>query len=415
MGTEFDFAATYARMADEQLVALREEREDLQPAAVAALEAELQRRGISGPLPTPAEPEEIADPRSPAELAGGYAGMFDEELLRLDAQRDTLVDPAVKALDAELDRRNLRASKPIPAWGAWKTGARDEPPTPSLRENAKRAHWFYIEALRLCHIHFWLFAAIAAPLGLTSYGLWTLRLFVTEEFARDFVYREGVPDFTTLYLSSVLVVVLSWFLTCLGFGAIALAVEGLQRGERATLRHCISSVRSRAGAVLKGAVVLGACVAVGLAAFSFVAVTFGMNFGRVVPAGVLHALSWLMFALVSGALARYAFVLPATVLHRVPALSAPRISNRLTDGYAFRIWLAFVECQIATFVIGMVAWRFLAPLSWEISPALFHAFEATLAALYAVLQVPLLIGITLLYLESFSHSNEKAAEHRSGM
>ena len=82
MAHDLDYSATYRNMADEQLLALLSSRDDLQDAAVAALETEIQRRGLKPgteaetpkpePLPEEVSPYARVSQRTPSDFVETY-------------------------------------------------------------------------------------------------------------------------------------------------------------------------------------------------------------------------------------------------------------------------------------------------------------------------------------------------------
>ncbi|HXZ29346.1 MAG TPA: hypothetical protein VEG08_15230 [Terriglobales bacterium] len=353
--------------------------------------------------------------------------MADEELLRLARDQGSLLEAARLTLEEELRKRGLSvedtpqpSAEPSPPaeeapslWQGWKTAFQaeeDAPPPKGLLARTGKLHAFYLETLRLYRDHFRLFASFIVPAALLNFGIWVVRRLANRALAQALLPDTLGPwRLTPSFLAAATAVNLTtalsaWTVTSAAFACIVTAVDRLGRAQEVRVRDCCVRLQARLGPFLRATVLAGILTGLGFgAAGGIVVVLFTIvealthSPGMSVTSATVAL--YVLAALVLGVLARMAFTIPLVMTESTSAMVALKSSNRLSDRFVLRIWLALMESEIVTYlvVLGMhkgqsyLAEQFPFPF-WSQYP-----LGAGATVLVGLLQVPAMIAITLLY------------------
>jgi hypothetical protein len=439
-----DFAANYSRMADEELLALSEQNQTLLPSAQRALEAEIQRRGIvNGVTILEAPPvyvsAKLIHEESSAEYAETYAAMADEQLLKVAGEKENLVPAALAPLGTELQRRGLPDARPLAPhssapeatwrpegssarWGEWKTGFnRAEKDGPrSILEATARSHDFYVASLKLYREHWRLFVAVVLPAALLAQLTYVLRRIVLQPLIERELVSPSASTMIKIALTSLAGNTAGWVVLCAGFAAIAIAVSRLRTEQHVLAWHCYREVWRKVVAIGWASLLFGALVWVGVALSGIVS-ALGFLVSKPLAVGVpfpsaATIILWLMLLTVLSGIARVGFTIPAAALDELGPLTALQTSERLSKGYRFQVWIALVECEIVTTIVfSLTQWASNAIASAVAVPDwVWYGVGGLRACLYGCVQIPMMIGVTLLYLQARDKLNIDRAQAVGG-
>ena len=358
------------------------------------------------------------------DFAAQYSRMADEELLALAGEKGALLEVAQLALENELKKRGLNAetelvsiadpAPPEPAeradqWRQWKTAfeREEESPLKGILARTFKLHAIYVEALRLYRGHFRLFASLVIPPGLLTYGLLTARLLASHALVGRLVDPFN-PSMSPSLLAALTVLNLGIALSvcvisCVGLALVAIVVNGLVKGHAVRVTGCYHALGRRWGPFLRSSLLFGFLSIVTLVALSGVSAALWLvvyRRGYHSPA-LVTAFTVLLMALLLAVLARAAFAIPAVMLDGTSAYAALMGSDKLGHHSLLKTWLVMMECEVTTYLLLLLMQRaeslvFIGPVSTWVP----YALGIGSSLLAAVLQVPMMIAITLLYLRA---------------
>ena len=209
---------------------------------------------------------------------------------------------------------------------------------------------------------------------------------------------------------------LEWILYCFAFSGIAVAVRKLIEGECPVAEECFTPVREKVGPLIGLSLVLALLMVIAFAVLEAVATFLYLGF-----IDSLRAF-WMVWPLcvvflTSLAVARFGSALPALILDNCVVCQSLIRSFKLTKGNWTILALLVLESVGGSYVIyQLVATLVKMPVVHRFAPEEIRWATVALSLIMGILlQPPMLIGFSLLYIRRSQRSQVLLAEPPSGL
>jgi hypothetical protein len=338
----------------------------------------------------------------PQDLATTYAAKADEELLQLAADQDQLMPEALTALLGELTRRRIAAPassphKDEPPEQQPFTGAQNVTLT-------NRVSSFVADVLRLYHTHLSLFIKLTVPAIVIGYIVVMAAGYEIGEISRHFLHgfahftnRSAIIEIAVLRVTSYLA---SGLALSFSYASICHAVDQVVCGKLPSASECSAAVSNRLGAFLRLSLVFFAFICALEMAAGFVG---GPGLYWVLHRAHAQATSLIIWLTAYSAtflcllpVCRLALAMPAVILDDCRIGQALFRSDELTQGRWLVLAALLSKSLIGSYVAGIAPYWI---RNWIWSYVQLPRLITVIASIAAVTLVEptMFIGFALLY------------------
>jgi len=346
------------------------------------------------------------------DLANEYLAKADEELLQLAEDSEQLTFAAQTALANELARRRINVTERPKVFRDEASQPRLEHFVDSAALSSGEPHQagqFVKEVVRVYHNHSWLFVKLNAPAVIIGYIAVLAGRREVREIARHIPAVEVLQHRTEIleifFLNQIEYFVV-WMALSLSFGAICSALQQIEKGTIQSFQDSFAAVRQRMGPFLRLSLLLYFLLCLAIVAASLLEQDI-FWITRRSHAHVGHFtflfLTFFTMGLALLVFSRFALAMPAVILDEYGVSQAVFRSDELTGKKWLPLAVLLAKSLVGGYVAGMLPSWIAARIPTKIPAPWFPwLFSITSVAAVIVVEPTMFIGFALLYLRMSS-------------